>query len=183
MTARKEHSRRPRAGSGALSNGRNVGKRGNEREIGWGLSAEGEQDDILMRRALFSILVAVLGCMGGWFLLTTLSSGGNEQRVLKVPGSRPGTVCFAVELREFPASDSTRAIADELASRAAMRALAGGHKFYVLKLPEGGLAFCCGRFESQDSPEMDKLLQRFRNHRERGSKVFPAARVISYTAE
>jgi hypothetical protein len=130
---------------------------------------------------MFSILVAVLGCMGGWFLLTTLSSGGNEQHVLSVTDPVPGNTCFSVGLVEFAASESTRADAAKLASKEAIKVLAGPNDFRLLKLPEGGLVFCCGRFESGDSPEMHELLQRFRNHRERGIKVFPEASVVSYS--
>ncbi|MHC5035142.1 MAG: hypothetical protein ACYTFZ_08910, partial [Planctomycetota bacterium] len=68
-----------------------------------------------------------------------------------------------------------------LSFRKAVRDLAGPHKFCLLNLPDGRLALCCGRFESRESRELDQLLQRFRNHRERGSEVFPAAAVISFS--
>ena len=177
MTARKEHSRG--AAKGGASAGGKSGRNGAEREIGWGLSAEGERDEIFLRRVLFSIAVAVVGCMGAWFLLTTVTWPGDEPRSLSMVESATGSF-FTVRLLHFSNSESKRTAAAELASKAAIRAAAGDSEFHLFRLPGERVALCVGRAERADAPELQRLFREFRACSEGDRRLFADVAVIEF---
>jgi hypothetical protein len=148
-------------------------------EIGWSAEPDGEQDDILFRRVLFWVLAVVISFMGVWFAVT--SSGVQDaQPVLSANDDVPGPATrYAVRLLCF--APSKRATADRLVARDSIRALAAGCEFHFVKLAGGQCALCVGRFESEDSPDLHRLLEEFRTHREQGRRLFPEADVVSFT--
>jgi hypothetical protein len=136
-----------------------------------------------MRRVLFSVLVVVVGCMGGWFLLTTVVGGADGRRVLSVTDETPrGSACYTVQLLpEFAPSRSKRAIAERMIGREPLAELAGEHEFYILEFPNGRAALCAGRFRDRQAPEMAELLRRLRTYSEDGQRLFAEARIRSFS--
>ena len=177
MTARREHSRGAAKG-GASAGGRSGGS-GAEQEIGWGLNAEGERGEIFLRRVLFSVAVAVVGCMGAWFLLTTVTWPGDEPRSLSMVESATGSF-FTARLLEFRHSESKQAAVAALTSKAAIRAAAGDSEFHLYRLPGGRVALCVGRAESRDAPELQRLCREFQACSEAGRRLFADVAVIEF---
>ncbi|KPK66102.1 MAG: hypothetical protein AMK73_01030 [Planctomycetes bacterium SM23_32] len=131
-----------------------------------------------MRRVLFSVLVAVVGCMGAWFLLTNAVGGGAVQEVLSLTDAPAGTAShYTVQLLEFVPSGAKRAAAERMASQEALRGLAAGHEFRLLDSLDGRVSLCVGRFSDPESPEAAALLRRFRDYSEDGRALFAGARV------
>ena len=150
------------------------------REIGWGISAEDRQEDAFLRRMLFFVLVCVVGCMGAWFVMTTVTGpgpGGPMQRSLIVNGTSEGVPAFTVELLRFAATRDNDAVAQELVSRPEIRKAAGDLEFCLLPVADGRRALCSGRFA--DRRAADAALERFQEYTERSTGGFPDAAVMS----
>lgn len=173
MTVRKKRSEKSESGADSTAVG--------SRDIGWGVGADSARDDLFMRKVLFSVLFAVIGCMGVWFMLTTL--GGRyeqDQPVLSANGSAGAEAWFTVKLVEFPPDQQMRGTAEQLASHEAMQRLADGQDFCIVPLPDGTEALCVGRFTRKDSPELQRLLARCLEFSEPGLD-FPDARILPYS--
>jgi hypothetical protein len=172
MTVRKKRAGKPQAGADSANE--------DGRDIGWGVGADPAADDLFMRKVLFSVLLAVIGCMGAWFTLTTVSGNRSEaQPVLSVTGTSDAEgaqTWFTVKLVEFP--PEKRATANQLAAQGAMQQLADGEPFQVLAL-EDCEALCVGRFADHDAPELQRLLARCRLYSE-GGLDFSQANILTY---
>ncbi len=150
------------------------------REIGWGISADDAQEDMFLRRVLFSVLVAVVGCMGAWFVLTTVTGPGpgiEGQRSLVVNGRNETIPAFTVELLRFPATKANEAKAQELVLLDDIRAVAGNQGFFLRPVAADQRALCSGRFA--DRRAADAALKRFQDYTERSTGGFPDAAVMS----
>jgi hypothetical protein len=133
---------------------------------------------MFMRRVLFSVLLAVVGLMGVWFLLTTLRGAEPNRRLLSVTDVPSGvSATHTVKLLEFP--PERQAAAEAFMNTPLLRRLAGPHSCALLQLPGGNLALCVGEFAEEDSPELQALLRRFRDFRE-GEVDFSRATILSY---
>jgi hypothetical protein len=139
------------------------------------MSAEA-RDEVAFRKMLFSALVILAGCTGAWFLLTSGRSR-EERRSLSATGTAPR---FTVRLLEFPESPENRAKAARLAQSDSVKALAGAHDLQLVPLSGGRVVLCVGRFDSQDSPELRRLLGDFQAFADRGRKPFPEAAILSF---
>ena len=174
MAVQKRRSVKSKLGAGARSKSRASGERPEGGDVGWGVGAESDDEDIFMRRVLFSVIVAVLGCMGAWFLVTTVNSGPQSRVLSATQNTRE---LYTVRLLEFPGTDAKLAVASELSRNADLRAIAGKHEFDIVELSDGRYALCVGRFESQDSPELQRLLKELRDYAEDGVHYFTKATI------
>jgi hypothetical protein len=177
-TVRSERSQD--SGNAAPSQGERTADHAKAYSIGWGLDCGEEQEGIGMRRAVFFASAAVVCLMGAWFLLTTVTSGNQGRHALSAPKSATSeTSAFTIKLLEVEASRASWAKATDVASRPAVKSLAGTNEFRRVDLPNGHAALCVGRFERRESPELRDLLAKFQQYKERGTKVFPDAVVVS----
>jgi len=172
MTARNRRSRDAKAGAGS----RPKGDGGNEvRGIGWGLSAE-EEEDFFLRRVIFSVLVVVVACIGIWFLLTTVRGAPEQPPTLSAPAVAPAEQgYYTIRLMDFPASKQEEAM--RLTRVQAIRDVTEQQEFRCLPLDDGRMALCVGSFSSESSPEMQELLEELRSFAAQGKKLFEGATV------
>ena len=166
LTVRKERARE--SDTDAAAEGR---------QIGWGISSDDPQEDMFLRRVLFIVLVAVVGCMGGWFVLTTVSAPGPEQRTLSVNGTSSRMPVFTVELLRFGASKANEAAARELVELDDIQVVADSQEFFLRPVGEGEQALCCGRFADRRTAE--EVLARFQEYTQSSRRGFPKAAVMS----
>ncbi len=172
MTARNRRSRDAEAGAGSRPQDDGSSE---VRGIGWGLSAE-EEEDFLLRRVLFSVLVVVMVCIGIWFLLTTVRSAPEQPPALSARGAvPPGQGDYTIRLMDFPASKQEEAM--RLTQVQAIRDVAEQQEFCCLPLDDGRMALCVGSFPSESSPEMQELLAELRSFAAQGKKLFEGATV------
>jgi hypothetical protein len=150
---------------------------GDESTLGWGVSAESDDDEFFVRRAIFSLIAAVVVCMGAWMLLTTLAGqdGAAEDTLLTATVGSLHTV----RLRTI---DRTQVQAFRRMVRdSAMQQLAGGHEFLFLPY-DGRVAVCVGRFDEPDAPGAAQLLGRFREvSTASGRRPFQDAEIWHYS--
>jgi len=172
MTAGKNESKTDATGQTA------VGRRGKssegEPQIGWGFGPD-EQEDFFLRKWVFSVLFAVLACVGGWFMYLTVRGSGRVEPILSARGEQPATARYTVKLLEM--APEKRPVAERLAATREISALAGGSRFRFIDLPDGRIALCVGEFDRADSPQMALLLQRFRAFTAGGTRLFEDASV------
>jgi hypothetical protein len=147
-------------------------------ENGRGIADE-EQEDLLVRRTMFSVLAAVVACMGIWFLVTTVGS----DVMLSVNGYRDASaVLHTVKLMEV--DTSADAAVEETVEKVAVQARRerwmGEEDFHCLRVGGGRIALCLGEFTNADAPELSLLLDKVRNFRDGDEELFPRAEVISY---
>lgn len=182
MRGRDKGSGRSRARADAPSEGSQPGAKADGRDIGWGLTVEDEEEDIFLRRVVFSVLVAVVGCMGAWFLVTTVTGSDGSQRALTVSDENPGArEVFTVKLLEFSPGESKLAPAEQLIEKQSIKSMAGQNELHFRKLPGGRVALCVGSFDSEDSPELQQLLQRCHGYSEDGRRPFARASIIGFS--
>jgi hypothetical protein len=158
-----------------VAGGADEGRRGGE------AGDSDREEDIFLRRVVFAVLVVAVACVGGWFLLATLSSARSDRPVLSVNGRPAGrALAYTVKLLDFPGANRDAAML--LAGKESLRRLAGGHRFECIGIQDGRLALCVGQFDSPDAPELRTLLTSFREFKETegGSALFPKATVYSY---
>jgi hypothetical protein len=178
MAVRKKRSHRPTAGVRAGSDDRMNGQHGDGTEGSWGTLAGPDQESMFMRRVLFSVLLAVVGLMGVWFLLTTLQGAEQNRRILSVTDAPSGvSATYTVKLLDFP--QHKQSAAETFMHTPLLRQLAGPHSCSLLQLPSGHLALCVGEFDREDAPELQELLRRFREFRQ-GEVDFSRATILSY---
>ena len=173
MTVPNGRSRRSKVARKPAAKNRK-GRRSSEvREVGWGFGSEQDEEDIFMRRALFSVLVAVVTLVGGWFMLTAVT--GKEAP--KVLSANDRNDVYTIRLLEFPNEEGAMQFADEVSKRS----LAPREDFHCVKLRDGTIALCVGRFEDVESAELQELRLKFRSYVERGSMPFAEAAVYGYS--
>jgi hypothetical protein len=149
--------------------------------IGWGLSAEDQEERFFLRRLAFSIAVAVVAVMGVWLLVTTPSQTGQSGPVLSALTEAPGggPLAYTVVLRTVPGSQLD--VIKQLIATDQIQQLAGGNSFQFLPSRDGSVAVCVGSFAERDSAEVAQLLGRFREvSTESGARPFAAAQVEPY---
>ena len=168
MTVQKKRSAKSRARSKSRDGGRGAGVESDRTDIGWGLGAESDDEDLFMRRVLFSVFVAVLGCMGAWFMITTVSAGSSGLRDV-LSATESASTAQTIMLLCFRDDAAGRETAAELARSEELQAIAGGHDFSLVDLPQGQCALCVGRFEDSDSPELAGLLTQFAQYFEQAA--------------
>ncbi len=132
----------------------------------------------MARTRIFAVLVALIGCMGAWLLLTNVVGEPAPGPELAASASR---IRYTVRLMEFDSSPAKRAAAEQLVAQERILRLSGGHEFRLLEFPDGRLALCCGRFEEAASPELRRLARSFREYREGGRALFQDAAVLPFT--
>jgi len=159
MTVQKKRSVRSKARADARRSSRGTEADSGRADIGWGLGGESQEEDLFLRRVLFSVFVAVLGCMGAWFMITTVSAGSGLRDVLSATES--ASTAQTIMLLRFRDDPAGRETAAELARSQELRAIAGEHEFSLVSLPQGQCALCVGHFEDSDSPELAGLLTQF----------------------
>lgn len=159
----------------ARSGSRAAGAQNDGANIGWGLGAESGDEDLFMRRVLFAVVVAVLGCMGAWFMVTTVSvgNGPTSRLTIGVPAA-----AHTVSLLTFPDDPDSRAIATEVAGKPEMLRLAGSNEFSLVALPDGKCALCVGRFDDESSPELARVLREFSQYTDGVTHPFAEAAVM-----
>jgi hypothetical protein len=172
MTAQKKRSAKSRSRDG----GRAAGVQSDGADIGWGLGAESEDEDLFMRRVLFAVIVAVLGCMGAWFMVTTVSAGKSARDMLTTAENAPKT--NTIMLLSFRNGPSERRAATLLAGKPEIKALAGPHEIELVDLPTGECALCVGRFDDAASPEAARLLKEFAQYAAEGVRPFAQAAIM-----
>ncbi len=145
-------------------------------EIGWGLSAEDQEERSFLRRLAFAIAVAVVAVMGVWLVVTTPSQPDRAGPALSALAPGEGPAAYTVMLRVVPGSqleDMKQVIATD-----PIQALAGGSAFRFLELPDGSVAVCVGSSADEDSPQLTQLLGRFRQmSTSSGARPFKTAQI------
>jgi hypothetical protein len=175
MAAQKERSRASKT---------KQGRRGAATpEVGWGFGLDDEPEDIVLRRVLFFVLVLVVGCTGAWFLVTTLGERRGEGILLSVTGSAadPSGLFYTVKLAELEPSGDVAERLNRFVERASRMGLAEAGDFYRLRLADGRHVLCVGRFESEESPELRALCERFRSYRAGSGRPFEDAAIYNYS--
>jgi len=148
-------------------------------EIGWGLSAEDQEERFFIKRIAFSLVVAVVACAGAYMVLTTLSSRGVPNLALSAKVVAPAaSPAYTVVLWQGAASGA--GAVQQIIGRDEVKALAGRNEFHSLELQDGSKAMCVGRFDDPDSPQLKQLLAKFREVRISGARPFQAARIQGY---
>ena len=179
MTVQKKRSARSRGRSDSRDGGRAAGAQNGGADIGWGLGAESDDEDLFMRRVLFYVVVAVLGCMGAWFMLTTVSAGNSSRSILTATDNVPEA--YTIKLLSFANVRAKRAAATDLAEKPEIRALAGEHGLELVDLSAGQCALCVGRFDDAAAPELERLLREFAQYAVAGDNPFAEAAVMPIT--
>ena len=173
MTVQKKRSVKSRARADARRSSRGTEADSGRADIGWGLGGESQEEDLFLRRVLFSVFVAVLGCMGAWFMITTVSAGSSGLRDV-LSATESASTAQTIMLLCFRDDAAGRETAAELARSEELQAIAGGHDFSLVDLPQGQCALCVGRFEDSDSPELAGLLTQFAQYFEQAAiMTFP----------
>ncbi|MGD2174786.1 MAG: hypothetical protein PVJ27_05225 [Candidatus Brocadiaceae bacterium] len=170
MTGRSEGSEKGRSGD-------RPGGRGEGREIGWGLSAAGSDDDIMLRKVVFAVSVAVVACLGAWILFTSALGGRQGVPMLSAADSAPDAeIVYTVKLREFGADE--RNVVEQIMATGSMRDLAAPHRLRVVELSDGNCVLCVGRAKDEDSAELQRLQRKFASFQmASGSRPFRSAEV------
>jgi hypothetical protein len=175
MTVQKKRSAKGKTRSASRDTSRAAGAQNERADIGWGLGAESDEEDLFMRRVFFAMVVAVLGCMGAWFMVTTVSAGNASRSVLTTTDV---PTVHTVKLLDFEDARAKREMARQLVRSSAMQALAGPNKFEVVDLPGHRCALCVGRFEDAASPELARLLREFSEFAVDGERRFGQAAIM-----
>ncbi len=147
--------------------------------IGWGLSAEDQEERSFLRRLAFTIAVAVVAVMGVWLMVTTPKQPDKAGALLSAltPGEAPDA--YTVLLRTVPGSQLEGM--EQLIATDKIQALAGQNAFHYVDLPDGAVAVCVGSFADRNAPELAQLLGRFRQMgTSSGVRPFEAARIEPY---
>jgi hypothetical protein len=144
----------------------------------WGTGADLDHESMYMRRVLFSVLLAVVGLMGFWFLLTTIRGAERARSMLSVVDVPSGArAVYTVKLLDF--APEKRAAAEAFMDTPLLGQLTGSHSCALLQLPDGRLALCVGEFADEDSPQLQELLRRSREFRQ-GAVNFSGAEILPY---
>jgi len=123
--------------------------------VGWGIDAEGDPDDVLVRRTLFAVLVAVVACVGVWFMLDVVRRSQAGGRVLSAVDA-PYTVCL-MRISDPKNGGLAKSIADRN-----LKELGIGFRSFDRRLPDGRVAICAGGFDRPDSPEASAMVEKCR---------------------
>jgi len=120
--------------------------------------------------------VAVLGCLGAWFMITTVG-GGAPPHILSAAAGDAAPALHTIVLQDFE-----KARADDwlkVARSGQMQSLAGGHELRVMDLSTGRCALCVGRFDDPTEPRVAALLEGFAAYSlPNGSRPFEHARLM-----
>jgi len=150
--------------------------------IGWGLSAEDQEERSFLRRLAFTIAVAVVAVMGVWLMVTTPSQPDQSGALLSAlaPGDAPDG--YTVLLKTVPGSQLEGM--KQLIATDKIQALAGQNAFQYVDLADGSVAVCVGSFAQRDAPEVKQLLGGFQEmSASNGARPFEAARVEPYKSQ
>jgi hypothetical protein len=124
-------------------------------DFGWGGDPESEVDDIMIRRVLFAVLVAVVGCVGVWFVIDAVRGTGGRGSTLAAT-TKPYTICLMEKSAEN--ERGFRRFADE-----ALKRMGVDLESFSLPLPGSRVAICVGGFETPDCTEASDLLIKCRS--------------------
>ena len=125
---------------------------------------------------VFYAVVAVLVCMGGWFMVTTVGTGRASRNMLNATQTVP--TWHTIRLWRFPNVATQRRAAQLLAGTPEMAALAGQHRFEVVEVSNDECALCVGRFRDPASPELARLLKEFADYSNGGIRPFERAEAM-----
>jgi hypothetical protein len=148
--------------------------------IGWGLSAEDQEERFFLKRIAFSLVVAVVACAGAIMVLTTASSRSEPELALNARTESPVAArIYTVVL--WTGAPAGVGVIQKIIAADEVKALAGRNEFRLMECQGGSKAMCVGRFEDPDSPQIKQLLGNFREVRtSKGAQPFKAATIQGY---
>ena len=148
--------------------------------IGWGLSAEDQEERFFLKRIAFSLVVAVVACAGAIMVLTTASSRSEPELALSARIESPVAArLYTVVL--WTGAPAGVGVIQKIIAADEIKALAGRNEFRLMECQGGSKAMCVGRFEDPDSPQIKQLLGSFREVRtSKGAQPFKAATIQGY---
>jgi len=173
----KDAKVRSKSSSGPSAQGRQADRA----NIGWGLSAEDQEERFFVRRLAFTIAVAVVAVMGVWLMLTVPSQPGDSGTALSALTQAPGEgpIAYTVLLRTVPESQLEGM--KQLIATDRIQALAGENEFHYVPLADGSVAVCVGSFADKDSADLAALLAGFHQMSTgTGVRPFEVAQVRPY---
>lgn len=148
--------------------------------IGWGLSAEDQEERFFLKRIAFSLVVAVVACAGAILVLTTLSSR-NEPELALSARSEAAAAARLYTVVLWTGAPAGLGVIQKVIAADEIKALAGRNEFRLMECQGGSKAMCVGRFEDPDSPQIKQLLGNFREVRtSKGAQPFKAATIQGY---
>ncbi|MCD6416530.1 MAG: hypothetical protein J7M08_07530 [Planctomycetes bacterium] len=166
MSARSEGTER----GGAPARERN-------REIGWGVAADEDREGIFLRKVIFVVSVAVIGCLGFWIFVTSALNSPASRALTAKKASAGARPVYTVRLSDFP--NSKQGAAKEFASK--FEDLLDGEEFWFAPLPGDRFALCVGRSTRQDSAALERLLRKLKDCKiDKDRKPFHSAVIWRY---
>jgi len=135
---------------------------------------EGLNEAYRRRLAVFTALVAIVAAFGVWMALTSVDRGtGGMELVTISSGVKPEAGDVTLKAALLP--ENSNGLGRRLMANPRVKALAGDHELFLSETPDGRKTLCVGLFESADDPELERLMQRFRELQLNGRNVFPKA--------
>ena len=130
------------------------------------------QAGYVRKQRLFAASVVLVAAVGIWLTFASVRSPTPEVP-LTVRETAP--LVYTVKVLDLLAAD--REAAEQIAAHPDVRALAGSHGMALRPIGENRLALCVGEFPSGDSPGVRVLVERFRQFKVKGDRMFADAAV------